>query len=58
LLDRGFGRHKRRGATAHGELHAEAWAPVHVTVTPSSGIGAGEQILDWLLTQVRVGLTR
>ena len=37
---------------AHGELHAADWAPGHVTVTPSSGIIAGEQILDWLLARV------
>ena len=37
---------------AHGELHATGWAPRHVTVTTSSGIAAGEEILSWLLARV------
>jgi hypothetical protein len=53
LLDRGL----LEGADAavrpaHGELHAQGWAPPHVAVTRSSGPAAGEEILDWLLGRV------
>lgn len=40
---------------AHGELHALGHRAAHVTVTATSGIGAGEEILGWLLDRARGG---
>jgi phosphoserine phosphatase len=37
---------------SHGELGAAGWSSEHVTVTESAGIIAGEQILQWLLSQL------
>ncbi|MGX6605933.1 hypothetical protein ACWKSP_27960 [Micromonosporaceae bacterium Da 78-11] len=34
---------------AHGELHQQGWRPDHVTVTDTSGVLAGEEILARLL---------
>jgi hypothetical protein len=38
----------------HGELGAAGWAREHVVVTESTGILAGEQILQWLLSQLSI----
>jgi len=42
LLGADFGVHPR-----HGELYDQGWCAPRVTVTPASGIVAGEQIVDW-----------
>lgn len=42
LLAADFGIHPR-----HGELYDQGWSAPQVTVTPASGILAGEQIVNW-----------
>lgn len=36
----------------HGELHDQGWSAPRVRCTQASGIGAGEEIVDWFAAQV------
>jgi hypothetical protein len=40
----------------HGELADAGWVREHVTVTRTRGVLAGEEIVDWMLTQTKIAL--
>jgi hypothetical protein len=54
LLDADLLESADRGVAArHGELVASGWRAPHVVVTESSGVLAGQEIVDWFAAQLR-----